>query len=107
KALNNDNIDLLTAAWSLVEIGSEAAMAAAVPILCQELKPETYWSWSHGNIERLGKAGRPEFLPHLNQILRNKVLLGANRFEVDEVLNAIASIQEHCGYYNYEIALNN
>jgi len=50
--------------------------------------------------EALGDIGSPELLPELCEMLLKTV----DNYELNTVLDAIASLQERCGYYNYAIA---
>lgn len=50
--------------------------------------------------ETLGKIGSPRLLAQLRQMLYTTT----DNYELSTILNAIASIQERCGYYNHDVA---
>jgi HEAT repeat protein len=54
----------------------------------------------HTAAEALGKIGNPELLPELS----NMLLKTQDRYELSILLEAIASIQQRCGYHNYHFA---
>jgi len=66
---------------------------------------EDYNSIRMPAISTFKKIGTPECLSRLfDYLFSSKLAEMAERYEIDEVLGAIAAIQSRCGFYNYEIA---
>jgi hypothetical protein len=78
------------AAEALGKLGNEQAVAP----LMQALQDADF-AVRERAVEALGKIADPEILPHLMEWIPTEI--GTN------VLDAIAAIQEHCQFYNYEI----
>ena len=126
-ALSDEDSELRgRAAYALGMIGSEAAAEALVPALSDE---DSWVRWMatsalgaiasktvavalqqalrdedfrvrYTAVEALGKIGNSELLPDLS----NMLLTTTDNYELSTLLDAIASIQKRCGYYNHYLA---